>query len=49
MRLPWFVPVSFVSALISAVVGASGLLATPFYLNYRFHQLAVLVMVVGGR
>jgi len=34
MRLPWFVPVSFVSGLISAVVGASGLLANPFYLNY---------------
>jgi uncharacterized membrane protein YfcA len=34
MRLPWFVPVSFVSGLTSAVVGASGLLANPFYLNY---------------
>ena len=33
MRLPWFVPVSFVSGLTSAVVGASGLLANPFYLN----------------
>jgi len=34
MRLPWFVPVSFASGLTSAVVGASGLLANPFYLNY---------------
>jgi uncharacterized membrane protein YfcA len=34
MRLPWFLPVSFVSGLTSAVVGASGLLANPFYLNY---------------
>jgi hypothetical protein len=34
MRLPWFVPVSFCSGLISAVIGASGLLTNPFYLNY---------------
>jgi hypothetical protein len=34
MRLPWFVPVSFASGLTSAVVGASGLLANPFYLNH---------------
>ena len=34
MRLHWFLPVSFVSGLTSAVVGASGLLANPFYLNY---------------
>ena len=34
MRLPWFVPVSFVSGLTSAMVGASGLLSNPFYLNY---------------
>lgn len=34
MRLPWFVPVSFGSGLISAVIGASGLLTNPFYLNY---------------
>ncbi len=34
MRLPWFLPVSFASGLTSAVVGASGLLANPFYLNY---------------
>jgi uncharacterized membrane protein YfcA len=34
MSLPWFVPVSFVSGLTSAVVGASGLLSNPFYLNY---------------
>ena len=34
MRLAWFPAVSFVSGLTSAVVGASGLLANPFYLNY---------------
>ncbi len=34
MRLPWFLPVSFVSGTTSAIVGASGLLANPFYLNY---------------
>ena len=34
MRLPWFLPVAFVSGLTSAIVGASGLLANPFYLNY---------------
>ena len=34
MRLRWFVPLSFAMALISGVVGASGLIANPFYLNY---------------
>jgi uncharacterized membrane protein YfcA len=34
MRVRWFLPVSFVSGMTSAVVGASGLLANPFYLNY---------------
>jgi uncharacterized membrane protein YfcA len=34
MRLPGFLPVSFGSAMTSAIVGASGLLANPFYLNY---------------
>jgi uncharacterized membrane protein YfcA len=34
MSLPWFVPVSLCSGTISGVVGASGLLANPFYLNY---------------
>lgn len=34
MRLHWFLPVSFVSGTTSAIVGASGLLANPFYLNY---------------
>jgi uncharacterized membrane protein YfcA len=42
MRLPWFVPVSFVSGLTSAVVGASGLLANPFYLNYGLMKEAML-------
>jgi hypothetical protein len=34
MRLAGFVPVSFFVALVSGIVGASGLLANPFYLNY---------------
>ena len=34
MRLAWFLPVSFVSGATSAIVGASGVLANPFYLNY---------------
>ena len=34
MRLPGFLPVSFASGMISAIVGASGVLANPFYLNY---------------
>ena len=34
MRLAWFVPVSFASGMTSAIVGASGVLANPFYLNY---------------
>jgi len=34
MTLPVFVPVSFVIGLVSAVVGASGLIANPFYMNY---------------
>lgn len=42
MSLPWFVPVSFVSGLTSAVVGASGLLANPFYLNYGLMKEAML-------
>jgi uncharacterized membrane protein YfcA len=42
MRLPWFLPVSFVSGLMSAVVGASGLLVNPFYLNYGLMKEAML-------
>src|SRR5271166_39603 len=42
MRLPWFLPVSFVSGLTSAVVGASGLLVNPFYLNYGLMKEAML-------
>jgi hypothetical protein len=42
MRLPWFVPVSFASSLTSAVVGASGLLVNPFYLNYGVMKEAML-------
>jgi uncharacterized membrane protein YfcA len=34
MSLPWFAPVSFVSGLTSAIVGASWLLSNPFYLNH---------------
>jgi hypothetical protein len=42
MRLPWFLPVSFVSGVTSAVVGASGLLVNPFYLNYGLMKEAML-------
>ena len=34
MRLHWFLPVSLVAGMIAAIVGASGLLANPFYLSY---------------
>lgn len=34
MRLPWFVPLSLAVGAISGLVGASGLIANPFYLNY---------------
>ncbi len=34
MRLQWFPAVSFASGLVSAIVGASGVLTNPFYLNY---------------
>jgi uncharacterized protein len=42
MRLPWFLPVSFATGMTSAVVGASGLLANPFYLNYGLMKEAML-------
>jgi uncharacterized membrane protein YfcA len=42
MRLPWFLPVSFTSGVTSAVVGASGLLVNPFYLNYGLMKEAML-------
>lgn len=34
MRLPWFVPVSILSGLISGILGASSLISVPFYLNF---------------
>lgn len=34
MPLPLFIPVSFLSGMTSAIVGASGLLANPFYMYY---------------
>ena len=42
MRPPWFLPVSFVSGVTSAVVGASGLLVNPFYLNYGLMKESML-------
>ena len=59
MRLPWFLPVSFASGLTSAVVGASGLLVNPFYLNYGLmketllatravNSLAIQVVKIGA-
>jgi hypothetical protein len=37
-----FVPVSFFSGLVPAVVGASGLLANPFYLGYGLEKQSLL-------
>lgn len=37
-----FIPVSFFSGLVSAVVGASGLLANPFYLGYGLDKQPLL-------
>ncbi|MBS0560016.1 MAG: sulfite exporter TauE/SafE family protein [Proteobacteria bacterium] len=37
-----FIPVSFLSGLVSAVVGASGLLANPFYLGHGLEKQALL-------
>ncbi len=34
MRLPWFIPVSLAVGVFSGIVGASGLISIPFYLNY---------------
>jgi hypothetical protein len=42
MRTAWFVPVSFCSGLVSGMVGASGLLVNPFYLNYGLEKEAML-------
>lgn len=42
MRLEWFVPVSFCSGLVSGMVGASGLLVNPFYLNFGLEKEAML-------
>lgn len=37
-----FIPVSFFSGLVSAVVGASGLLANPFYMGYGLEKQPLL-------
>lgn len=42
MRLPWFIPVSFVSGATSGLTGAGGLLANPFYLNYGIEKERML-------
>jgi hypothetical protein len=42
MPLPAFVPLSFAVGLISALVGASGLVASPFYLNYGLIKESLL-------
>jgi uncharacterized membrane protein YfcA len=59
MRLPWFLPVSFISGSVSAILGAGGLLANPFYLNYGLtkermlatravNSLAIQVVKIGA-
>lgn len=40
--LPAFVPLSLAVGLISALVGASGLVASPFYLNYGLIEESLL-------
>ena len=42
MQRQWFVPVSFCSGLVSGMVGASGLLVNPFYLNYGLEKESML-------
>ncbi|MGE5202157.1 MAG: sulfite exporter TauE/SafE family protein [Acidobacteriota bacterium] len=42
MQRRWFVPVSFCSGLVSGMVGASGLLVNPFYLNYGLEKERLL-------
>jgi uncharacterized protein len=42
MPLAGFVPLSFVVGLISAILGASGLIASPFYLNYGLSKEPLL-------
>jgi uncharacterized membrane protein YfcA len=43
MRLSWFIPVSVAVGLISGVIGASGLVSTPFYLNYGLTKERMIV------
>lgn len=42
MHPAWFVPVSIFSGIVSAVVGASGLMANPFYLSYGLDKQVLL-------
>jgi uncharacterized membrane protein YfcA len=42
MPLAGFVPLSFVVGMISAILGASGLIASPFYLNYGLSKEPLL-------
>ncbi|MBY4676128.1 sulfite exporter TauE/SafE family protein [Marinobacterium arenosum] len=38
MRLAWFLPAGFATALLSALIGAVGPVMNPFYLNYRVEK-----------
>ncbi len=42
MTLTGFLPLSFVVGLLSAMIGASGLIASPFYLNYGLIKESLL-------
>jgi uncharacterized membrane protein YfcA len=42
MKRQWFLPVSFCSGLISGMIGASGLLVNPFYLNFGLEKETML-------
>ena len=41
-QLPWFTGAGFVTALLSALVGAVGPVMNPFYLNYDIEKEAIL-------
>jgi len=41
-RLPWFTGAGFVTALLSALIGAVGPVLNPFYLNYNVEKEQIL-------
>lgn len=41
-RLPWFTGAGFMTALLSALIGAVGPVMNPFYLNYQIEKEGIL-------